>query len=831
MTSNQPSNGRDGSLPTHAQVVIIGGGIIGCSVAYHLTKLGWRDVVLLERAQLTSGTTWHAAGLVSSGGFRTETTIEMAKYTVDLFSRLGEETGQDTGFKPIGHLELACSLDELDSIRRAADFGRGFGIDIEELSTSEIQAMWPLMYTGDVLGGIYTAQDGRTNPVDTTMALAKGAKMGGARIYEGAKVTGIKKKGDRVSGVITDQGEIEAEYVVNCGGMWARELGKMAGVNVPLHAAEHYYLITEPIEGMHPDLPIVEESSAYTYFREEMGGILLGVFEPVAGPWGMALPGGKGGIPADFTFGEIAPDWDRLMPYLEKAMERIPVVMDTGIHVLFCGPESFTPDLGPLMGEAPELKNYYVAAGLNSLGILLGGGVGQIMAQWIVDGLPSVDVSEINIDRMSPFQNNPKYLHDRTVEVLGWMFTTWPNYQATRARNVCKSAMHDRLAEAGACFFEYSGWEYPEWFAPEGVEPKVKYSWGRQNWFEYAAAEHRAARENVVLMDLTLMSKVLVQGRDAEKLLNRICANNVAVPVGRCVYTQWLNERATIEADLTVTRLAEDSYLVVLSPSILTHVVSWLNRHIPDDAHVFVTDVTSAYNIISIQGPQSRKLLSGLTSADVSNEAFSFRTMREIDMGYALVKALRLSYVGELGWELYVPTEFTLHVYDMLVEAGEALGMKHAGLGALDTLRLEKGYRDYGNDIDNQDTPLEAGLGFFVDFDKPGGFIGKETLLQQKERGILEFRLAQFLVEDPEPLLHGGETVIKDGKRVGYVRAGGYGHTLGGSVGLGQVENTEGVTADFIKSGGFEIEIASVRYPAKASLRPMYDPKNLRVRS
>lgn len=831
MTNDRISEDANGTLPAQAQVVIVGGGVIGCSVAYHLTKLGWRDVVLLERAQLTAGTTWHAAGLVSSGGFRTETSIEMAKYTVDLFARLGEETGQETGFRPIGHLELACNLEELHGIRRAADFGRGFGIDIEEVSTSEIEAMWPLLYTGDVVGGIYTAQDGRTNPVDTTMALAKGARMGGARIFEGTKVTGIKKKDGRVTGVVTDKGDIETEFVVNCGGMWARELGKLAGVSVPLHAAEHYYLITEPIEGMHPDLPVVEESSAYTYFREEMGGLLLGVFEPVAGPWGMTLPGGLGGIPEDFSFGEIPPDWDRLMPYLEKAMRRIPVAMNAGIHVLFCGPESFTPDLGPLMGEAPELKNFFVAAGFNSLGILLGGGAGQIMAHWIADGLPPVDVSEINIERMSPFQNNPKYLYDRTVEVLGWMFTTWPNFQATRARNACKSALHDRLADAGACFFEYSGWEYPEWYAPEGVEPKVEYSWGRQNWFQYAAAEHKAAREDVVLMDLTLMSKILVQGRDAESVLNRICANNVSVPAGRCVYTQWLNERGTIEADLTVTRLAEDSYMVVLSPAIHRHVETWLKRHIPPDAHVFVTDVSSAYNIISVQGPKSRHLLSGLTSADMSNEAFSFRTMREIDMGYALVKALRLSYVGELGWELYVPTEFTLHVYDMLVEAGEAVGLKHAGLQALDTLRIEKGYRDYGNDIDNMDTPLEVGLGFVVDFAKPGGFIGRDALLRQKEGGILESRLVQFFVEDPEPLLHGGETIIRDGKRVGYIRAGGYGHTLGGSVGLGQVENEEGVTADFVKSGNFEIEVASVRYPARASLRPLYDPQNMRVRS
>jgi 4-methylaminobutanoate oxidase (formaldehyde-forming) len=483
------------------------------------------------------------------------------------------------------------------------------------------------------------------------------------------------------------------------------------------------------------------------------------------------------------------------------------------------------------MGEAPELKNFYVAAGFNSLGILFGGGAGQIMAQWIVDGLPPVDVSRINIARLMPFQNNPRYLHDRTVELLGWQYISWPNLQPETARNVRRSAMHDRLAAAGANFGQSVGWECPNWFAPPGVEPRVEHSWGRQNWFEYAAAEHRAAREDVILMDLTHMSKLLVQGRDAEELLNRICANDVAVPVGRIVYTQWLNERGTIEADLTVTRLAEDVYLLVLVDSIHRHVVTWLKHHIPPQAHVFVTDITSAYNIISVQGPKSRQLIGGLTSADMSNKAFPYLTMQEIDIGYALVKALRITYVGELGWELYVPTEFTLHVFDALVETGADVGLKHAGFQALNTLRLEKAYRDYGYDIDNTDTPLEAGLGFAVDFAKPGSFIGKEALLRQKEEGVLKHRLVQFLLEDPEPLLYGGEPIYRDGELVGHLNSGGYGHTLGGAMGLGSVENEEGVTTDFVKSGSYEIEVAGSCYPARASLRPMYDPKGERVRS
>ncbi|MCP4359859.1 MAG: FAD-dependent oxidoreductase [Chloroflexi bacterium] len=817
------------SFPTQAQVVIIGGGVIGCSVAYHLTKLGWRDVVLLERSQLTAGTTWHAAGLIVTG-FSSETTINIAKYTRDLYTRLEEETGQNTGFKPVGYIQVASNLDRVDVLRRRADYTRKHGVFTEEISAAEVKEMWPLFDTSDILAGFYTAEDGRCNPIDTTMALAKGARMGGVRILEETKVIGINKEQGRVTSVVTDRGTIEAEYVVNCGGMWARELGKMAGVNVPLHAAEHYYLITEPIEGLGRDMPIVEDPDLFAYYRDEMGGLMLGLFEPVAAPWGMVKPGGSCGIPKNFSFGEIQPDWDRLMPYLETAMKRIPIVEEAGIHKFFCGPESFTPDMGTLMGEAPELKNFFVLAGFNSLGILLGGGSGQVLAQWIVDGYPPVDVSGINIDRLMPFQNTPNFLHDRTVELLGWQYIDWPNLQPETARNVRKSAVYDRLAEAGAYYGQSVGWEYPDWFAPEGVEPKVEYSWGRQNWFEYVAAEHKAAREDVILMDLTHMSKFLVQGCDAERVLNRICANNVAVPIGRIVYTQWLNERGTIEADMTVTRLAHDCYLLVMVDQAHTHVETWLKHHTPPKAHLFITDVTSGYSILNVQGPKSRQLISSLTHVDMSNEAFPYLTMQEIDIGYALVRALRVTYVGELGWELYVPTEFTLHVFDLLMEAGKDVGLKHAGFQALDSLRLEKGYRDYGHDIDNLDTPLEVGLGFAVDFNKPGGFIGKETLLQQKDEGVIKSRLVQFLLEDPEPLLYGGEPIYRDGVWVGDLNTGGYGHTLGGSVGLGNVENDAGVSIGFIKNGRYEIEIAGIRYSARASLRPMYDPKGKKVR-
>jgi 4-methylaminobutanoate oxidase (formaldehyde-forming) len=824
-TDTQPESCSN-SLPSHAQVVIIGGGVIGCSIAYHLTKLGWQDVVLLERSQLTAGTTWHAAGLVvtPSGG---ELSVEMSTYTIELLKTLEAETGQSTGFNPIGYLQLACTPDWLEERRRMAVAARRLGVNYQEISPSEVKQMWPLAETSDILAGFYTAEDGRANPVDFTMALAKGARMGGVQIFEETTVIGINQKDGRVTGVVTEKGEIEAEIVVNSAGLWGREVGKLAGVNVPLQAAEHYYLLTEPIEGVHPDLPIIEDYSRYAYFREEVGGLLVGFFEPVAAPWGLE------GIPKDFSFGELKPDWDRMMPYIEIAMERVPVLKNAGIHKFFCGPESFTPDGGPLLGEAPELKNFYVAAGLNSLGILQGGGVGRIMAQWIVDGYCPVESTHIDIARSLSFQGVQKFLADRTVETLGWQYELiYPNTAMKTARNLRKTAIHKQLAEAGAFFTEGMGWEIPDWYAPPGVEAKVEeYHWGRQNWFEYLAEEHKACREDVILMDVTSMSKLLVQGRDSEMVLNNICANDVAVPVGRVVYTQWLNERGGMVADLTVTRLAEDKYFIVSAGDFYGHDMMWLNKYIPNDAHAFVTDVTSGFTLLNIQGPKSRELIRRLTTADVSKDAFPYMTAQEIDINYALAQVMRVTYEGELGYELYIPTEFSAHVYDALVEAGSDLGLRHAGFQALNSLRIEKAYREYGHDMDNMDTPLEAGLGWAVNFDKPGGFIGRDALLRHKENGPPKYRMVQFLLEDPEPLLYGNETIYRDGKIVGFLQTGAYGFTLGGAMGMGFVENEEGATVEFINSGAYEIDIAYERFPAKASLIPMYDPKGIRVRS
>ena len=812
-------------LPDRARVVVIGGGVIGTSVAYHLAHMGWKDVLLLERDRLTSGTTWHAAGLMVTFGSTSETSTEMRKYTRDLYSRLEAETGQATGFNPCGFIEVAADADRLEEFRRVAAFNRWCGVDAQEISPSEVKSLFPLARVDDIEAGFYVKGDGRANPVDVTMALAKGARMAGARIVEGVTVTGVLKYNGRVTGVRTTLGDVQAEYVANCAGMWARQLGERDDVVIPNQAAEHYYLITEAIKDLPPALPVLEDPASYGYFREEVGGLLVGLFEPVCAPWNVER------IPEDFSFGEIPPDWDRMTPYLEKAMNRVPISLQVGIKKFFCGPESFTPDLRPIVGEAPELKNYFVAAGLNSIGILTGGGIGRVLAHWIINGSPDVDVTGFNIDRLHKYQANPEYRRERTIESLGMVYKChYPTMSPQTARGVKTSAIHDRLVAAGAYFKDVSGWEGADWYAPPGFEPKVeKLSWGRENWFVWWAAEHRAAREDVILMDMSFMSKFLVQGRDAGRLLNHVSANNVDGPPGRITYTQWLNERGFLEADLTVTKLDDDHFLVVVTDTMHRHAETWMTRHIPDGAQASVTDVTSGYCQINIQGPKSRELLQTLTSVDLSNKAFPFRTAREIDIGFAHVLCVRITYLGELGYELYIPAEHATHVYDRLVAAGPRFGLRHAGLKALASLRMEKGYRDYGHDIDNTDNAFETGLGFFVDLNKPD-FIGRDAAMRQKQQPMAR-RLAQVLVKDSEPLLFHAEVVRRNGKPIGYVRAGSYGHTLGGAVGLVMIEAGEPVTPGYLGEGRWEIDIAGKIYPAEVSLKPLYDPDMKRIRS
>ncbi len=815
------------NLPENANVVIIGGGIIGCSIAYHLGHMGCKDVVLLEKDELTSGTTWHAAGLMVTFGSLSETACEMRLYARDLYNRLEAETGLATGFSPVGFIEAASNQDRLEEYRRVAQFNRYCGIDVNEISPKEIKDLFPLARVDDLLAGFYVKEDGRVNPVDGTMALARGARNQGVNIIEGVASTGVIKKNGRVAGVKTTHGDIKADVVVNCAGMWARQIGEVDGVNIPNQAAEHYYLITEEIDDIPKNMPILEDPSHYGYYREEVGSLMIGLFEPVCAPWKLNY------VPNNFSFGEIEPDWDRMGPFLEKAMSRVPITMELGVKKFFCGPESFTADLSAIIGEAPELKNYFVTAGLNSVGIIMGPGLGRMMAHWIMTGNPEVDITGFNIDRLHTYQNNHDYRKHRTVESLGKVYKCHYPYESMQtARGAKKSAIYDRLKVQGAYFKDVSGWEGADWYAPKGSEARIEtHSWGKADWFANWEAEHKASRENVILMDMSFMSKFMVQGRDAGKVLDYVSANDVNSQLNRVTYTPWLNKYGKLEADLTVAKLEEDKFLVVVTDTMHRHAETWLKQNISDDSHAFVTDMTSAYAQINIQGPKSRELMQKITLTDMSNKAFPYRHIEEISIGYARAFCGRMTYLGELGYELFIPTEQALHVYDMLVEAGKELNLSHAGLKALGSLRMEKGYRDYGHDMDNTDDPFETGLGFTVKLDKSSNFIGKQACIEKKAEGPLKRRLAQVLVKDPEPLLYHAEIITRDGKNMGYVRSGSYCYTLGGAAGLFMLEPDEVVDESFITQGKWEINIAGKVYPAEVSIKPFYDPENKKIKS
>ena len=811
-------------FPRTARVVIIGGGIVGCSIVYHLTLRGVSDVLLLERKQLTSGTTWHAAGLV--GQLRaTHNLTRLAQYTANLYATLEEESGQATGFRQMGSLALASNAERFEELKRGAAMARCFGLEVNVLTAREACALWPLMQGKDLLGAVHLPKDGRTNPVDTAQALAKAARKRGARIIENVKVAEIVVEDGIAKGVRTSRGDVEAEFVVNAAGMWAHGLGASVGAAVPLHAAEHFYIVTEPIPNLPAHLPVLRDADACTYITEDAGKLLVGWFEPVAKPWGMD------GIPESFAFDQLPEDLDHIEPLLEAAIRRIPALGNAGIQLFFNGPESFTPDDRYLLGETPEVRNLFVAAGFNSIGIQSAGGAGKVLADWIVDGYPPMDLWDVDIRRVMPFQRNRRYLKERTVEALGLLYAMhWPFRHPETARGVRRSALHDRLRDQGACFGETAGWERPNWYAPKGVSPLYEYSYGRQNWFEYSGEEHRAVREAVGLFDQSSFGKFILEGRDAEGVLNNISANDVSMPVGRIVYTQWLNPRGGIEADLTITREGESRFLIVTSSASQTIDLAWLRRHTPETARAVAFDATSAYAVLGLMGPNSRKLLSRLTDADLSNEAFPFATSQVIDLGYARVRVSRITYVGELGFELYVPTEFVQGVFDLIVEEGSAEGLRLCGYHAMNSLRMEKAYRHWGHDISPQDTPLEAGLSFAVAWSKRDGFVGRDALLRQKEAGV-QRRLVQFALNDERKLLYHNEPIWRDGVLVGRITSGMFGHTLGKPLGMGYVENVAGLADQrFIEEGRYEIEVAGMKIPAEASLRPFYDPSNLRVR-
>ena len=820
------------SLPSHASVVIIGGGVIGCSVAYHLAELGWTDIVLLERKQLTCGTTWHAAGLIAQLR-ATQNMTRLAKYSQELYAGLEAKTGVATGFRQNGSITVALTDARLEELRRGAAMARAFGVEIDEISASEIAQKYPGLNVSDAKGGVYLDKDGQADPVNITQALAKGARAMGVKIIEGVAVTDILSDDEQVTGVTTPFGNISADYVVNCGGMWARQIGQMAGVSVPLHACEHFYIVTEQIPDLQKNLPVLRVPDECAYYKEDAGKILLGAFEPVAKPWG------GDGISEDFEFTTLPDDFEHFEPILEQAVNRLPVLEQVGIQTFFNGPESFTPDDRYMLGEAPELKRFFVAAGFNSVGIQSAGGAGMALAQWIDRGRPQMDIWDVDIRRVHPFQSNRHYLSERVSETLGLLYADqFPYRQFATSRGIRKTPLHNRLAEHGACFGELYGWERANWFLPkeeaaQGKIPEYEYSWKRQNWFDYAKQEHLGVRNHAGLFDLSTFGKIKLVGKDAEAVLQRICANNVATEPGKIIYTQWLNDAGGIEADVTVTRLAEDEYLIVTPAATIRRELSWLKRHIPDDAHCFAVDMTVSEAVIAVMGPKSRDILQPLIDQSLGNDDFAFGTAQDIHIAQAMARAHRVSYVGELGWEIYVSSEMAEHVFDAIYRSGEAHNMRLCGMHVLDSCRIEKAFRHFGHDISDEDNVLEAGLGFAVKLDKPasrfGDFIGRDAVQSKKQNG-LQKRLVQFKLTDPELLLYHNEPILRDGKIVGYLTSGNYGHHLGGAIGLGYVPCHADESAADMLSSSYQIDVAGDIITAEASLKPMYDPTSERTK-
>jgi glycine cleavage system aminomethyltransferase T/glycine/D-amino acid oxidase-like deaminating enzyme len=812
-------------LPSRARVVVIGGGVIGTSVAYHLVRSGWDDVLLLEQGTLSCGTTWHAAGLV--GPLRaTESGTRLVQYSAELYARLEEETGLATGYRNVGGVVVARTEDRMVQLRRTAANAVAYDMECALLTPDEALEKWPIMAVDDLLGALWLPGDGKVNPTDLTMALAKGVRNGGGRVVEKVRVTGVDvaegRSGRRVTSVRTDsageQQSVEAEVVVNCAGQWAKALADRVGVNVPLHSAEHFYVVTDEVEGVHPDLPIMRDPDGWTYFKEEVGGLVVGGFEPEAKPWRSPDT-----IPHPFEFQLLEEDWDHFSVLMDEALRRIPALEETGIRKFYNGPESFTPDNQFVMGEAPGLDGYFVCAGLNSVGIASAGGAGRALAEWIVEGGPATDLLAVDIRRFAGFNGNNRWLHDRVAEVLGLHYALpWPNREMETARPFRCSPVHDRLAAAGASFGSKMGWERPNFFAPTGESPRLEYSWGKPSWLPWSSAEHRATREAVAVFDQTSFSKYVVDGPGALEALEWVCANDVDVPVGRAVYTPLLNRRGAYESDLTVTRTGDREFLLVSSSATTVRDVDWIRRNIPDGCEARVRDVTTAYAVLGVMGPRSRDLLQPLTDADLGEEAFPFATSRTISLGFASVRATRMTYVGELGWELMVPVEFAAGVHDLLMAESERHGVVNAGYYAIDSLRLEKGFRAFGRDLTPDYTPVEAGLVFATALkgDKP--FLRREAL-EAHRAGLREpgprRRLASFVLDDADPMLWGGELVLRDGEPAGQVMSAAWGATVGAAVGLAYVRADQPVTQDWLDDATYDIDVAGDRYGARLTLR------------
>lgn len=814
-------------LPTRARVVVVGGGVVGTSVAYHLAGLGWTDVLLLEQGRLSSGTTWHAAGLV--GQLRaSESGTRLVQYSTRLYADLEAEVGLSTGYKRCGGVTVARTEDRMTQLRRTAASADAYGLECTLLSPGEAKERWPVMQVDDLVGAIWLPGDATANPTDLTQALAKGARQRGARIVEKVRVLDVLVEGGAVTGVRTDAGDVETEVVVNCAGQWAAQVGAMADVTVPLHSAEHFYVVTEPFAGVRPDLPILRDPDGYTYFKEEVGGLVVGGFEPEAKPWV-----GPHEVPYPFEFQLLEEDWEHFSVLMESAVQRVPALRETGVRKFYNGPESFTPDNQFLLGPAPGLRGFWVGAGFNSVGIASAGGAGRALAEWIVEGEATSDLTAVDIRRFARFNGNTRWLRDRVAEVLGLHYEIpWPNREMRTARPFRRSPLYPALERANACFGSRMGWERASFFAPPGTSPAIEYSWSKPSWLPWVTAEHTATREAVTVFDQTSFSKYLVVGPDAERALQWLCTADVAVAPGRAVYTGLLNARGTYESDVTVTRLSATEYLMVSSAATTERDQDHLRRHLPADCAATVVDVTSAYAVLGVMGPRSRALLSRLTSADLSHDAFPFGTSQQIDLGYATVRATRITYVGELGWELYVPTELAVGVHEDLLAAGADLGVTNGGYYAIDSLRLEKGYRAFGRELTPDHTPVDAGLLFACKLRTAVPFLGREAVEAARAAGPLR-KLVSFTADDPTVMLWGGELVRRDGVPAGQVTSAAWGATVGRAVGLAYLWDPAGgrVDADWVRASSYEVAVGGDLVPITVSLRAPFDPEGHRVRN
>ena len=827
--------------PQAARIVVIGGGIMGCSVAYHLSAGGETDVVLLEQGRLTSGTTWHAAGLV--GQLRNqESMTRLIRYSTELYSRLEGETGLSTGWKQCGSLAVARTADRMIQLKRTAAVAQAFGVACDVITAPEAGERYPLMATADLKGGVWLPGDGKANPTDLTLALAKGARNRGVRICEGVRVSGAVTHADgrRIAQLEwTDKtgtsGRTAVDIVVLCGGQWSRALGRRLGVTVPLFSCEHYYIVTDVIPGVHRDLPVLRDPDGYIYFKEEVGGLLMGGFEPQATPW-LQSAEHRGGIPENFEFQLLRDNWDAFQILLDNAMIRVPALEAARLKQFYNGPESFTADNNFILGPAPGVDNLYVGCGFNSMGIASGGGAGKALAEWIIAGEPTLDLWPVDIRRFARFNGNESWLPDRIAEVLGMHYKMpWPNRELESARPFRRSPLYSQLQQRGACFGSKMGWERANFFAPSPEQARIEYGWGHQNWHGWVAAEHRACREAVAVFDMSSFAKLLLQGPDAHAALQWLVANEVPTTPGATVYTGMLNERGGYESDFTITCLEREQFMIVTSSGSAVRDRDVIERALRSRSlHCSVTDITPMYSMLAVMGPRSRELLQRVSTARFDSASFPFGTSQEIDVGYATVRATRLTYVGELGWELYVPVEFSVGVYDQLHAAGRGLGLMDAGYYAIDSLRLEKGYRAWGRELTPDVNPYEAGLAFAVRLDK-SDFRGKRVLQELKNAGgaaAVSRRVVSLVVDAAHTNLWGGELILRNEAPAGFVTSAAFGHSIGKPVALGLLSNAHGAfDAKWLDEGRYTIDLAGERYAAVVSLKAPYDPASSRTKA